>query len=264
MKKLMLAALAATVLAGCGEQIDAGHVGLRKSWGEITAEALQPGLYWYSPIGGDIIEVNVQQQLWEGSETAYTKDLQTGVFAYKVAFRPNAADMPRLYTAVGAQWEKRLLMDLVPDTLKNVIGQWEAADLIGNRSKIAPQVLAAVQERVQAKCRAAGLPDDTVELVSFALTNIDFSDEFEKAVEAKVTAVQLAEQEKNRTVQITEQAKQQVITAKASAEAMKIQSEALAQNQNLTAYKAVEKWDGKMPYYITAGSPLPFMSIGQK
>jgi regulator of protease activity HflC (stomatin/prohibitin superfamily) len=89
---------------------------------------------------------------------------------------------------------------------------------------------ATLKARVAEKCKAAGLPENAVEVLSFSLTNIDFSDEFENAVEAKVTAVQAAEQEKNKTVQIEEQAKQRIITAKAEAESMEIRNRALATN----------------------------------
>ena len=49
--------------------------------------------------------------------------------------------------------------------------------------------------------------------------NLDFDDAYEKAVEAKVVAIQRAAEAKNETVQIEEQAKQTVKTAQAEAEA---------------------------------------------
>lgn len=262
--QLALVALMTTTLAGCGEQIDAGHVGIRKSWGKVSAEALQPGLYFYNPFGGNIIEVNAQTTQQSDETQAYTKDIQTGTFKYTISYHLRGAEAPLIYTAVGAQWEQRLLLDLVPDTVKNVIGQWEATDLIANRSKLSPQIMAQLNERVAAKCKLAGLPEDALEIVSFALVNVDFDDAFEAAVQNKVVAVQKAEQSKNHTVEVEEEAKQTVITAQSVAESMRIKSAALAQNQNLVAWQAVEKWDGQLPNYMLGGNTLPFLNIGDK
>lgn len=228
----------------------------------MSEKPLPPGLWWYNPFGEDITEINVQTRQAAGSANGYTKDIQSGSFAYAVSYRINAADVASVYSQVGPQWEQRLLFDLIPDVIKNVIGQWEATDLIANRSKLTPQIVSQLSERVLAKCQLAGIPTDSVEIVGFALTNIDFSDEFERAVEAKVTAVQKAEQEKNRTVQIQEQAKQTIITAQADAESMRIRSQALAQNQNLVQWEAVKKWNGVLPVQMLGNAPVPFVDVG--
>jgi regulator of protease activity HflC (stomatin/prohibitin superfamily) len=106
------------------------------------------------------------------------------------------------------------------------------------------------------------------------LTNIDYSDEFEHAVEAKVVAQQNAIQEQNRTVQVREKATQQietakgnaeatVLNAKAEAESIRIRANALEANAKLVEWEAVQKWDGKLPVYSMGGA-VPFINLTGK
>ena len=93
--------------------------------------------------------------------------------------------------------------------------------------------------------------------------NIDYSDNFEKAIEDKVIAEQKAQEAVNNTKRIQEEAQQTVIAAKAEAEAMEIKSQALAKNKGLTEYEAVLRWNGELPQYMM-GNTVPFINLGTK
>ena len=97
-------------------------------------------------------------------------------------------------------------------------------------------------------------------ITDFNITDIDYSDSFEKAIEGKVTAEQEALKAKNKTVQIQEEAKQKVISAEAEAKSMAIRANALTQNKALVEYEAVKKWDGKLPEYMM-GNSVPFINL---
>lgn len=266
MKNLTLIGLlaASVALSGCGvEIVDAGHRGVKKTLGKVSEEVLPEGMYFYNPLTSDIIEMTVQTLKVGGKTTAYTRDVQQATIQYTLTYNLNPNDVAKVYTQVGYKWSDKLLLDLVPDALKNVIGRWDAVDLVSKRGEVAPQVLESLQQRIANKAKEAGLAGDTVRLSSFALNDIQYTSEFERAVEAKVTAVQRAEEEKNKTVQISEQAQQKVISAKAEAESMRIRAEALSQNKNLVEWEAVQKWNGVLPVYQLGGS-VPFINLNTK
>ena len=53
MKKLLItttAIAALFALSGCGEVIDTGNRGIKKSFGELVGEPLPEGLYFYNPM----------------------------------------------------------------------------------------------------------------------------------------------------------------------------------------------------------------------
>ena len=90
--------------------------------------------------------------------------------------------------------------------------------------------------------------------------DLNYSNNFERAIESKVIAEQRAQEAVNNTKRIKEEAEQKLISAKADAEAMEIKSEALAKNKGLTEYEAVQKWNGTLPRYMM-GNSIPFLNL---
>ncbi len=139
-------------------------------------------------------------------------------------------------------------------SIKDVVGKYIADDLVGKREQVRSEATAEIVRTLGARHITATRLD---------LINLDFDDAYEKAVEAKVVAVQRSAEAKNQTVQYEEQAKQKVISAKADAEAMTIKSEALAKNKGLVEFEAVQKWNGVLPVTMM-GSSTPFINLSRE
>lgn len=244
------------VLSGCGVRtVDAGYVGIETEFGKVVGDSLEPGLHFYNPFTSSILKMDTRTQLWNEKTEAYTKDIQTATIDFSVNYNLEAKVAGDTYRNVGQDWQDKLLPQVVYATIKNVTGQWDAVELIANRQK----ATSAIETQLTAAMSAHG-----VTITRFEIKDINFTAEFNKAVEAKVIATQQAAQAENQTKQIEEQAKQKVITAEAEAKSMKIRSDALSQNANLVQYEAVQKWDGKLPEYMAASTPLPFLSMDKK
>ena len=99
-----------------------------------------------------------------------------------------------------------------------------------------------------------------INVSDFQITEIQYSQAFEQAIESKVTAEQEALKAKNKTVQVQEEARQKIIASEAEAKSMAIRAQALTQNKNLVEYEAVQKWDGKLPQYMM-GNSVPFVNL---
>ena len=245
------------ILTGCGfEVVDTGHRGVKTTFGEVDMKAgsMPEGFYIYNPIASSIREMDVRVKRLENKANTYTKDVQQANITYVVNYQlqPNAAHI--MFKEVGLKWEETVLVPVVEGAFKQVIGQWEAVELIANREKATKATLKSVND---------ALKDRSINIVGIEMTNIQYQKAFEHAVELKVTAIQKAIEEQNRTKQVQEQANQAIITAKAQAESMRIRATALQQNAKLVEYEAVQKWDGKMPQYMLGGT-LPFLQIPQK
>lgn len=253
MKKLLTVSAVILSLSGCGfEIVDTGNRGIETRFGEVVGEPLPEGMQFYNPLTSNISEMSVRTQTWTVDSTAYTKDVQQAKIAFSVNYNLDPAAVLNIYKTVGEHWEERLVMQAVPAVMKNVIGKWEAVELVANRNKATAEIEKNLIETLGAQ---------GVIVSRFEITNIDYDAAFEKAVEAKVVAIQKAAEAENKTKQVAEEARQQLITAKAFAEGMKIKSDALAQNKSLVDYEAVMKWDGKLPQY-TFGNSVPIINIG--
>lgn len=253
MKKILVLVFLFPILSAC-EQIDTGHRGVRATFGEVSMKdgSLKEGLYFYNIFTSTVIELDTRTQKWEGKTNTYTKDVQQANITFVVNYNLDQDNAHVVYRDTGKNWEKILIPQAVEGVLKQVIGQYEAVDLIARRHEATTKAQKAIAESLKGK----GVIVTRVEF-----TDINYLKEFEKSVEDKVIATQKAVEEQNRTKQVEEQAKQKIIAARAEAESIRIRANALAQNSNLVQWQAVEKWDGKMPQIITGAGSLPFINI---
>lgn len=237
-----IAVLALTTLTGCGvERVDEGYRGLYTVNGALRGEPLPPGLHFHFPFFTSIGEINVQERKYEGKTEAFTADTQTSYVDYAVTFYPDPTKIGSLWSKFGAEWETKVVGQVVLGAMKDSIGKVRAGDLVAKREDVAKAAQANIQE---------ALMERGVVVTRLDFTNLNFTDGYEKAIQDKLTAVESAAAEKNKTVQVEERARQTVASAKAEAEAMKIKTEALSKGKSLVQFEAVQKWDGKLPQFI--------------
>lgn len=238
------ALVACSLLSGCG-QVDSDQAGFKTSFGKPDAEVLGPGLYGVNPIGGNLVKYPIRDMRADVKLPAYTKDMQQADFQVAVIYAPDRAKLIELHTKYGRDYAQVIIEPAVAAAVKDVVGQWEADQLVNGRDK----ATAAIREKV-----VAALKDTPVLLKGLAVLNIDYSDVFEKAIEEKVVQQQAAIKAKNKTAQVEEEAKQKLIIAQSIAESMNIYGKAIKENRDLIFYEAIQKWDGKAPQTLSLGS----------
>ena len=252
MRALLLLACASLALGGCAEVIDAGSAGVRSRYGEVDNLSLSPGFYWYNPFSTDVIEMNVQVNKWKASTPVYTKDIQQAEVWFAATYHLDPKRAHLMYQRVGINWSDSLLPQVVTQAIKNEFGKWNAVSVIANRGQVQSNIRMAI---------APALAQRMIVLDGFEVTNIDYTDAFEQAVEDKEVAVQSAIAEVNRTKQIEEQGRQKVISAEAEARSIQLRSAALQSSPKLVEWEAVQKWNGELPTYVGAGTPVPFINV---
>lgn len=251
-KLAVFALLGLIIFFGSWATVSAGNKGVRVTMGKVSPDTLQEGLHLKWPLIQNIVEMDGHNTKYADKAATYTKDIQTANLNFTLNYQLDPSHANEVYRNFGRDWEQALVPQIVLNSIKSIIGQWDAVEVVENRQKAVDQIEANVREK---------LAPYGVKVQNFAIDNIDFNAEFEKANEAKVTAVQRAIEAQNHTKQVTEEASQKVIAAKAEAESMSIRSQALAQNHGLVEYEAVQKWDGKLPVTMLGGA-TPFINLG--
>ncbi|HKU91149.1 MAG TPA: prohibitin family protein [Steroidobacteraceae bacterium] len=252
---LVVAVIAVVVVsvAGCGiKVVDTGQRGIKTRFGEVVSESLPEGLYFFNPFTSAVVEMDTRVQRQDGETDTYTRDVQQAAIKYTLNYRlqQNAAHL--MYRDIGRDWEQKLIPQVVLGTLKEVVGKWDAVDLIANRDKAGNTAFEAIR---------GNLAERNVEVSRFEITDIAYTHEFENSVEQKVIAQQKAIEEQNRTKQIEEQARQKVLSAEAEAKSIQIRAQALERNAKLVEWEAVQKWNGVLPQYMLGGSATPFINL---
>ena len=236
------------VMVGPGER------GIKIKLGQVEPEVYNEGLHFIFPFVQKFKTMNIKTQRTTIETSVYTKDIQQAKITYVLNFNVQPDKANKLFQEVGMNYTHTILTPVVEGTIKDIIGKWNAQDLIANREKATSDILFKLQNQ---------LKDNYIDITDFQMIEINYSDVFERAIESKVTAEQEALKAKNKTVQVEEEAKQKVIAAQAEAKSMAIRAQALSQNKSLVEYEAVQKWDGKMPQYMM-GNTVPFINIGSK
>ena len=236
------------VMVGPGER------GIKIRLGEVQPESYGEGLHLIFPFIQKFRTMDVKTQKNTLTTSVYTKDIQQARITYVINFNVQPDNVNKLFQEVGMNYLDTVVTPVVEGTIKDVIGKWNAQDLVANREQATREILVKLQNHLTPKY---------INVTDFQMTAIGYSGTFEKAIESKVTAEQEALRARNKTVQVQEEAKQKVIAAEAEAKSMAIRAQALSQNKSLVQYEAVQKWDGKMPQYML-GNSVPFINVSAK
>ena len=234
--------------------ISTGYRGVLITLGKVSQHSYINGVGFKWPFVSSMIKMDVRTRKMTDKTSTYTSDIQTADLEYTFTYDLNPENIHILYEKVGLDYEAKAILPSLNDVLKDVIGKWQAQELVANRDKARVDVVAGLQERLDRRF---------FQNITFQFINIDYSDKFEGAIEDKVIAEQKAQEAVNNTKRIKEEAEQKLISAKAEAEAMEIKSEALSKNKGLTEYEAVQRWDGRLPQYML-GNSVPFVNLGGK
>ena len=146
-----------------------------------------------------------------------SSDLQMVKIDLRVLYRPDPTKLPAIYRFLGMDYDGRVLPSVVNEVLKSVIARYTAQALLTQRE----QVSAKIRETLQAR-----LQDFMIILDDVSITDLQFSEEFQKAIERKQTAQQ--------------EAKSIVIRAQGEAEAAKMVGDSLKSAPSFLMLKRLE------------------------
>ena len=266
--------------------IDQGDRGILLTNGALSS-VVEPGLHFKLPFLQRVEKISLRQQVLKwGCEfpncdnlpamQAYSRDQQPADMRVTVNFHIPESEVGAAYTNYGSleSLADRIIARKAPQEIKTVFGQYDAVSVIQNRAKFNKDVSEAISK----------VTDGPVIIDSVQVENINFSQAYEQAVEARMTAqVEVQKQEQNlqqekikADIAVTQakgradsvkaeadaSAYKTKIEGEATAEAIKARAAALANNPLLVDLTRAEKWNGQLPTSMIPGSTVPFLDVG--
>ena len=250
------AVAALAMLIGGIKIMDQTEVGIVKVFGKVD-HTISGGLNFVNPISDTVEVMDLRVHVREAAFASYTKDAQPLTASIEYQYEPIAAQAMNIVAQYGSyEIMEQKLSAAVEERAKIVFARYSAMPLLENRSTLSTQVQEEVREL------EALFPVNFTQVV---VKDIDFSDAFEAAVEAKMQAEQnalRAENEKQEAITRAEmerevarvEAEAAVLAAEGEARALEITREALENMRDTwIAQQYLEKWDGKLPQFIADG-----------
>ena len=237
--------LVASALIASFTIVPSGSSGVRVTLGKVSDTVMESGLNFQIPLVQKTVVVNNQVQREDVQGEAASKDLQTVSYNVSVNYNVIASESAELYRTVGKSWSEVIIRPAIQESVKSAIAQYTAEELITSRAAVSNVMLEEINGRMS---------EYGINITEINIITMDFSPEFDAAIEAKTVATQqvLTEQQNLEKAKVI--AQQKVVEAQAEAEANKTKSESITDEILMNEF--LQKWNGSMPVVMGSGENI--------
>lgn len=250
---LIIGLLTLITVFGSFGTVQAGNVGVLTQFGKVM-NTYSPGFYIKIPWGVQhMIQIDTRVQKDDVKAEAGSKDLQTVNTDIVVNYHIFPSKAGEIYQTIGdnKSVKDNIVAPAVSEVVKASVALKTAEEILTKRTELKADIDKKLSERL------AGY---NIILNDVSIVNVDFSKEFNMAIEAKQVAEQQSQQAKFVADKAVKDAEAIVNKAKGDAEAQRLQQQTLT--AEILQKQALEKWDGVLPVYVGSG-PIPFLNINK-
>lgn len=258
------------VCISCIRFVPTGHTGVATIFGAVQPYTYEAGMHFCNPFV-NVTNMDNRTQKSQIELSCFSSDIQEVSVVYTVNYQINKQNAQNIYRNIGINYYDVVVQPKVLEAVKGVTAKYNAESLVEKRGTLSKEI----EEKLISE-----MSPYNIEIVATSIENIDFTETFTNAVEAKQVAEQnklraKTEQEQvliesnaaaeKRKIEAQAEADAQVIAAKADAEVAKIGADAaeyqgqkdaaimgnlgkmLSEYPNLLQYYYTTNWDGKLP-----------------
>ena len=281
-KKILLIVVAIIValvilIAACSATVPTGYTAIVTTFGRVEDMTLEAGFHLKSPVQ-EIVLMDNREQKTSFSTQAFSSDIQQVDINGSINYSINKSTAMNLFKEVGTDYFNKLVSPRMLEITKGVFSKYTAENLVAYRQSLSDQICSDL---------SGELEKYGINVISISIENIDFTDAFTDAVEAKQVAAQKKLQaeieQSQKTMETEQQASREKIAAQAAADVAKINADADAYSVKVRAeaeadankkvaesltdelirYTQAQTWDGGLPMYVAGGdaTTLPIISM---
>jgi regulator of protease activity HflC (stomatin/prohibitin superfamily) len=232
--------------------VGAGERGVLLQFAAVQDKVFEEGLYFKIPFVQKVVKMDVKIKKDEIPASAASKDLQVVTSIIALNYHLDPDEVNTVWQEVGKNYNARIIAPSIQEAVKAVTAKFTAEELITKREVVKEQIKINLAER---------LLERNILVDEFNIIDFSFSDAFNNAIEAKVTAEQLKLKAERDLERIKIEADQKIAEAQGKAQAIRIEAQALRSNPQVVELRWIEKWNGQVPQYW--GEASPFIGINR-
>ena len=276
---LALGALAVVLLLSSITVVPTGYTGILTTFGRVENRTINAGAHLILP-WQNVVKMDNRTQKVQITTEAFSSDIQQVNLQLSVNYCIDQETAQVLYRTVGINYYENVMYPRILENTKAVFSQYTAENLVARRNSLSDLIADSTSEDMKPY---------GITIVSIAIEDIDFTDAFTTAVEAKQVAAQnklTAETEQAQKTMEEEatarraiiaanaEAEKAIIAANADLEVVKVQAEAAlyagekeaemnkriseSLTESLIQYYWIQQWDGVLPSTVL-GSDASYM-----
>ena len=172
--------------------VDTGHIGIVTTFGQVENYTYEPGLHFVAP-WHQVTEMDNRVQKQTVELSCFSSDIQEVKMVYTINYQVDKENAQHLYQTVGMNYYEVVVKPAIAEATKIITARYTAEQLVQERNNLAE----GIEQQLLLE-----LKESYINVVSTAIEDLDFTDAFTNAVEAK----QVAEQKKKQAIIEQEQA----------------------------------------------------------
>lgn len=231
--------IALIFIFGSFRTVKAGYTGIVTRFDKVV-RTTDSGLVLKWPIIEKVIKMDTRTQMEEMDASAATKDIQDVNAKIAVNYSITKETALEIYNQLGTDYKDNIIIPAASESFKAGISQYTAEELIKNRAEAKEEILETLKGR---------LAENGITISDLNIVDLNFSDTFNEAIEAKAVAQQQVETARQELERAKIDAEKKKAEAEGEAAAQRAQQETLT--ELMVKKMWIEKWNGQLPNTMT-------------
>lgn len=181
-----VAVLAGVVICGisCIRTVPTGHTGIVTTFGNVESYTYESGVHFTLP-WKTVVNMDNRNRKSSVDLVCFSSDIQEVSVTYSLNYQIQKANAQDIYRTIGIDYYNTVINPRIQEAVKSVMAKYTAEQLLEMRAELSNEIKTILTEK---------LDNYNIDVLDTSLENLDFSDAFTDAVEAKQVAAQKKQQ----------------------------------------------------------------------
>lgn len=168
----------------CIRTVPTGHTGIVTTFGNVESYTYEAGVHFTLP-WKTVVNMDNRNRKESVDLVCFSSDIQEVSVTYSLNYQIQKANAQDIYRTIGIDYYDTVINPRIQEAVKSVMAKYTAEQLLEMRAELSNEIKTILTEK---------LDDYNIDVLDTSLENLDFSDAFTDAVEAKQVAAQKKQQ----------------------------------------------------------------------